>query len=57
MPDLQTTKKVWTAADILWESDPHGCQMSVMENGRVIVHPDQLEKAQRLADRRNEANA
>ena len=57
MTESKTTKKVWTAADILWEADPYGCQMSMQENGRVIVHPDQLEKAQRLADRRNEENA
>lgn len=53
MSDPQTTKPLVTAADILWEADPYGCQMSVRENGRVIVHPNDLAKAQRIADQRN----
>lgn len=53
----ETTKRHVTAADILWEADPMGCLMSQIENGRVICSPQDLEKAQRLADRRNEENA
>lgn len=53
MAKSETTKPLVTAADILWEADPYGCQMSLQENGRVIVHPNDLAKAQRIADKRN----
>lgn len=53
MKNPQTTKQIWTAADILWETNRTGCQISMLENGRVIVHPDMLKEAQEIADERN----
>lgn len=42
-----------TAEDILWEQNPMGCMISLIQNGRIYVHPDMLREAQKIADERN----